>query len=232
VVVNGVVRVPAGIDDLEAFRRWMRLEEEYPRRVRLSWLAGTLWIDLTMEQYYTHNLVKTECGRVLAGLAKAAGQGDYSSDGMLLSNPEADLSTVPDGLFVSFAALDEGRVREVAGRHAGVVELEGSPEMVLEVVSDSSVEKDNDRLPGQYQRAGVREFWRIDARGELRFEILRLTEAGYVPAQEPDGWWRSEVFERSFRLTQQPNRRGRPAFTLAVREWASSSAVPPSAAGP
>src|SRR4051812_15201215 len=93
---------------------------------------------------------------------------------MLLSNVAADLSTVPGGLFVSFAALREGHVRQVPGRHAGVVELEGTPEMVLEVVSDSSVEKDTVRLPELYRRAGIPEFWRVDARGELRFEVLRL----------------------------------------------------------
>ena len=48
----------------------------------------------------------------------------------------------------------------------------------------------------------------MDARVQLRLEILRLTDAGYVPEQEPDGWQRSAVFGRSFRLTQQEDRKG------------------------
>ncbi|MFQ5929788.1 MAG: hypothetical protein ACE5MK_08810, partial [Acidobacteriota bacterium] len=48
-------------------------------------------------------------------------------------NVEADLSTEPDGLFVSFEAIQSGRVRLVEGAGEGYIELEGSPEMVLEV---------------------------------------------------------------------------------------------------
>src|SRR5947209_4910846 len=164
VIIDGALHIPRGIGDLESFRCWAR-SEECPERVRLAWLAGILWVDLTMEQLYTHNQVKAEVGRVVGNLTVDSGQGIYIPDGMLLSNPRAELSTVPDGLFVSFTALEDGRVREVSGRRSGVVELEGSPEMVLEVVSDSSVEKDTVRLPELYARAGIQEFWRIDARG-------------------------------------------------------------------
>ena len=95
--------------------------------------------------------------------------------------------------------------------------LEGTPDMVLEVVSDSSVEKDNVLLPPLYQAAGVPEFWRIDARGELLFELLRLTPGGYVSAQLPEGWWHSDVFARDFRLVQGADPLGQPEFTLEVR---------------
>ncbi len=184
-VLDGALRVPAGVGDLESFRQWAR-SEEAPDHVRLAWLAGLLWVDRTREQAYTHNDVKTEVARVLHGLARSSRQGRYCVDGMLLSNPAADLSTIPDGLYVSFAALQAGRVLQVPGRIAGVVEFEGSPDMVLEAVSESSVEKDTVRLPALYQQAGIREFWRIDARQALRFEIFQLTDAGYVPTQEPD----------------------------------------------
>jgi Uma2 family endonuclease len=217
IVIDGRLRIPAGIGDQEAFRRWARSEER-PERVRFAWLAGTLWVDPTREQAYAHNDVKTEVATVLRPFVKATGQGRYFGDGMLLSNTTADLSTVPDGAFVSFVAFQTGRVREVPGRVAGVVEFEGSPDMVLEVVSESSVEKDTVRLPELYRRAEIREFWRIDARGELRFEILRLTDAGYVPCQEADGWWRSEVFGRSFQMTRQADSLGRPLCTLSIRE--------------
>lgn len=65
--------------------------------------------------------------------------------------------------------------------------------------------------------AGVPEFWRIDARGVLSFEILRLTANGYAPTQLPDGWWHSDVFGRDFRMTQSTNPPGQPKFTLDVR---------------
>jgi Uma2 family endonuclease len=225
IVFDGHFRIPAGICDLDSFRCWARSEEheEYEQPVRLAWLAGTLWVDLTMEQLYTHNQVKTEVTVVLGPLVKTSGRGRYLTDGMLLSNTAGDWSTIPDGLFFTYEALTSGRIHQVAGKVAGVVELEGTPEMVLEVVSDSSVEKDTVYLPKLYARAGIPEFWRIDARGaKLSFEILRLTEAGYVPAQEPDDWWHSAVFGRSFRLTHQTDPQGQPEFTLLVRERQSA----------
>ena len=56
-----------------------------------------------------------------------------------MSNVDADLSVKPDGTFVSNAAIEEERVRFVEGMREGVLELEGEPDMVLEVVSQSSV---------------------------------------------------------------------------------------------
>src|SRR5262245_47943571 len=93
-VIDGHIRVPPGITDLESFRQWTR-SEQAPQHVRLAWLAGTLWIDATREQLYTHNQVKAEVTRVLGNLVRAADLGLFVTDGMNLSNPAARLSTVP-----------------------------------------------------------------------------------------------------------------------------------------
>jgi Uma2 family endonuclease len=216
IILNGALRVPPGLSDLEAFRSWAR-SMQWPEHTRLGYFGGTIWVEMVMERFFAHNQVKGEFGAVLLTLVKASGLGRYSPDGMVLTCPAADLYTVPDGLFVTYASLQSGRVRCVPGQHGDTVELEGAPEMVLEVVSDTSVEKDTIILPDLYCRAGVAEFWRVDARGEPRFEIFRLTEAGYVPTQESDGWWRSDVFGHSFRLTHQADPLGQPQFTLAFR---------------
>jgi Uma2 family endonuclease len=99
----------------------------------------------------------------------------------------------------------------------GAIELEGTPEMVLEVVSDSSVDKDTITLPPLYYAAGIDEFWRADARGELNFEIFRWRPSGYELMRLPDGWCRSELFGREFRLTQAADPMGDPLYTLEVR---------------
>jgi Uma2 family endonuclease len=215
-VVDGRLRVPAGIVDLETFRRWARSEERL-EKVRLAYLAGLFWIDLTPEELYTHNQVKGEVARVLYTLARAEERGRYFSEGVLWSCPQADLSAMPDGLFISFATFRSERIRQIPGRRGGVVETEGTPDLVLEVVSDVSVEKDTVLLPELYRKAGVPEFWRVDARRGLRFEVFHLTETGYAPAQEPDGWWRSPVFGRSFQLTQGLDPMGEALFRLEVR---------------
>src|SRR5947209_17466363 len=84
IVIDGRLHIPPGLGDLESFRSWAR-SEECPEHVRVAYLAGTLWVDLTMEQLYTHNQVKAEVGRVVGNLTVESGQGLYIPDGMLLS---------------------------------------------------------------------------------------------------------------------------------------------------
>ena len=161
---------------------------------------------------------------VLGGLVEAERSGLWFPDGVLLSNVEADLSGKPDACFVSKTALETGQVRVIEGAKGGSVELEGSADMVLEVVSRSSVGKDTDVLRKAYWEAGVREYWLVDARkGPLKFDILRHTERGYVAARKQDGWVKSAVFGKSFRLTQGLNALRHPEYTLAVRCRSSSA---------
>ena len=105
------------------------------------------------------------------------------------------------------------------GAEGGYVELEGSPDMVLEVVSKSSVQKDTDILLDKYWRADVSEYWLADARGEeLKFEIHQHTGDGYrlMPSAD-DGWISSAVFGCEFRLIQEDNGLGHPRFVLERR---------------
>jgi Uma2 family endonuclease len=217
ILINGQFHLPANLTDHDAFRRWAR-SEDCPEKGRFAFLDGVLLVDLSMEQFYTHNQVKAEFSRILGTLVRDAALGRYLTDGMLLSQPVVGLSTVPDGLFVSYAAFQNGRIRSIPNaRGVGVIELEGTPEMVLEVVSDSSVPKDTITLPPLYHAAGVDEFWRADARGELIFEIFRWNSAGYVPTRLPDGWWRSDLYARDFQLVQTTDPLGQPLYTLHVR---------------
>lgn len=213
----GEVRIPANLTTHEAFREWAR-SDDCPEKLRISWLQGIIWVEVDMERLYSHNQVKTELTRVLGTLVRDLDTGLYLTDGMLLTQPDVGLSTVPDGIYVSYQSLHSGRVRQVPStRGAGTVELQGAPEVAVEVVSHSSEEKDFVTLPGLYYQAGIDEFWRADARQELLFEIFRRGTAGYEPTRLPDDWWRSDVFGRDFRLTQQTNPLGQPRSTLEVR---------------
>jgi Uma2 family endonuclease len=110
------------------------------------------------------------------------------------------------------------RVRLIEGKEGGFVEMEGAPHMMLEVVGQSSVRKDNEWLRKSYWEAGVREYWLVDARGETpRFDLLQHTTTGYRAVAKKEGWVKSKVFGRSFRLTRQINHLGNPEFTLDVR---------------
>jgi Uma2 family endonuclease len=203
--------------DIESFRRWTDTDD-FPERGRIWWLRGKVWIDMSREQVFTHILVKTRITVCLDQLVEEGQLGLFLGDGLLLSNFAADISGNPDATFISNDTFQSDRVRLIEGAKGGYVEIQGSPDMVLEVVSQSSVEKDTQVLRRAYWEAGVTEYWLVDARKEpLKFDILRHTARGYTASRKQDGWVKSAVFGKSFRLTQQADARGHPAYTLAVK---------------
>jgi len=216
VVDDSVVEVPDWVVDLESFRRWAD-DDDFPEKGRISYLCGAVWVDLSMEQIFTHTEVKTEINTVLRTMVKVKRWGRYFADGAYLSNVEANVSNQPDGVFLSSESLSTGRVQIVEGRAEGYVELEGSPDMVLEVVSRSSVGKDNRVLREAYFRAGIREYWLVDARkSPHKFEILRRGRSGFVAVRKRGMWTPSEVFAASFQLLAHTED-GHLAFTLDVQ---------------
>jgi Uma2 family endonuclease len=211
------VQVPTWVVDLESFRRWADADD-FPEKGRIWFLKGEVWVDMSKEQVFTHVLVKTKIAYTLTGLAEAGQLGMYLVDGALLSSELADISGKPDGIFIANATRQSGRIRLVEGMEEGSAEVEGSPDMVLEVVSRSSVKKDKVILRQAYWEAGVREYWLVDARQEpLAFDILRHTARGYTATRKPEGWVKSAVFGKAFRLVVRTNSVGDPDYTLEVR---------------
>jgi hypothetical protein len=91
-------------------------------------------------------------------------------------------------------------------------------DMVLEVVSYNSIRKETQQLRRCYWLAGICEYWLVDARPDpLVFDTLRHTPKGYRATPKKDGWIKSSVFRKSFRLTCQTNKLGHPEYTLEVR---------------
>jgi Uma2 family endonuclease len=212
----GRVIFPAWITDHESFREWAR-SPECPEKLRVAFYDGGIWVDPDMEQLFVHNQVKYRIGLALGPVVE--GNGLYIPDGMLLSHPGAGFSTLPDGYFVSYEALRTGRVRQVPRVQGGCTELEGTPEMILEVVSDSSVQKDLFDMPPKYFAAGVQEFWTVDVRtSEPVFQLWKRGPKGFILPRKLAGHWRkSEVFGRSFRLVSELNPLGGPTYTLEVK---------------
>ena len=211
------IDIPADVLDLDAFRRWAH-SDQFPEHGRIWWLAGKVWADMGQEQLFTHNLVKTQIAAVLTRLVDENNLGVLFGDGVLLSNFTADISGNPDAMFLSAATLASDRVRLIEGAEAGYVEIQGSPDMVLEVVSRSSTCKDQVLLRRAYWEAGVREYWLADARSDRpALDILRHGARGYTAVRPQDGWIRSPVFAKVFRLTQSAGVGGYPKYRLEVR---------------
>lgn len=74
------VRIPLWVNDIASFRRWAE-SEEMPDKATVCYLSGEGWVEMSREQVYSHNRVKTELARVLAGLVKQGRLGRYFSDG-------------------------------------------------------------------------------------------------------------------------------------------------------
>src|SRR5438874_2006891 len=148
IVLENKGTLPGWVTDHASFRRWA-YSADYPQVGQYGWLGDKLWVDLSMESD-VHNQIKTEVTIVLGGLIKQQNQGRYWSDRMLLTNLVTGLSTEPDGMFATWDTLRAERARLLGGHPPYGIEVEGSPDMVLEVVSRTSVRKDYQELPDLY----------------------------------------------------------------------------------
>jgi Uma2 family endonuclease len=213
------ISIPPAAHTLEGFRSWAK-SKQFPERGHFAFLEGGLYIDVTMEEIETHNKVKTEVARVIANLNCAEDRGEFYSDGVLLTNLDAELSTEPDGVFVLWDSLENGRAISVPreGHEKQYTEIEGAPDWVLEVVSTSSVTKDTSILRAAYHAAGIGEYWLIDARHEqLSFIILYRDSTAYIEAPQMEDWQYSRVFARHFRLERERGRLDRWKYTLQTK---------------
>ena len=213
----GTVHLPVGVTDLATFRAWVR-SEVLPEKLAAHFIDGDVWVDLSMGEAFSHNQAKLA---VTVGLtALAAGSGMTFSDGMLFTNDEAGLGTEPDAMYVRLQSFESGRVRFAAGDTTGAdaTELVGSPDLVVEVVSPSSVDKDTEWLMPAYHDAGVGEYWLIDARGgETWFDIYKHGPKGFVPSRRQAGWVRTPLFGKQVRLVRRQVTARFYTFTLESR---------------
>jgi len=213
------VLVPAWVNDLATFNRWTETSS-FPESGRISFLRGRVWVDLSMDELFTHNLLKMAISSALYGLVSTHGIGYLFGDRARLSNPKAGVSVEPDVMYASFETVRSGRAVLVRRAKRRAVRLEGTPDLVVEVVSDSSEDKDLVQLRSDYFRAGIPEYWIVDAReGALSFDILKRGPRAYTATRgQPGGWLKSAVFGKSFRVTQATDPLGNPKFTLEHRD--------------
>lgn len=220
ILIEDELEIPA-IQDLEEFRRWATAED-FPETGRIDFVAGRIEVDMSPEELHTHGKPKTELVIVLGERIRSRQLGELYTDRTRVSCPDADVSAEPDIVFISEEALDSGRVRLVpksGGEEDRYVELEGAPDLIVEIVSDSSVRKDTKRLPKRYWQAGVREFWLVDCRREpLFFRIQQRGESGYEPAPaKAESYQYSAVLNAWYKLERTRNQRGRWQYTLHAK---------------
>lgn len=200
-------RIPEDAFTFEGFQRWMD-SGDFPATGRIDYLGGDIEVDMSPEDLFTHGAPKTAITSKLHVLVAEAGRGFVFTDSTRLGFRFSELSTEPDVVVALRDSVESGKVRlnpsssrKGPGRYSG---LDGAADLVVEIISDSSVRKDTERLPLLYAQAGVPELWLVDARGEeIRFNILALRKGCYEMVEpDADGWTPSLQLGCSFRLAR------------------------------
>jgi Uma2 family endonuclease len=120
---------------------------------------------------------------VLRGLAESRRLGKVLGPELFVRFATQKRRRLPDILYVSHD-------RESTFRRAHV---EGAPDMIMEIVSPDSVERDWHDKFVDYQAAGVREYWIIDPMAQ-RAEVYVLSATQkYERIVEAEGWLASAV---------------------------------------
>jgi len=222
-VMREPLYIPPDAGTLDGFRRWSS-SESFPERGRIDFLDGELEVDLSPEDIYMHGGGKTALAAALYERVVKSDRGAVYVDCTRVVSVTARLSVEPDVLAVLWESLETGRVREVpaASRKEGrFIEFEGAPDLVVEVVSDSSERKDRRRLPPLYALAGVPELWQVDVRGPrgpyAELGIHHLGPGGYEQAPvDAAGWCVSRFLGRRCRLLRRAVHGSRFVYELEV----------------
>jgi Uma2 family endonuclease len=218
-----LVEVPHSGMTLEEFRSWVN-SEDYPQRGRITYVKGKLIIDMSPERIDSHNKIKTEIVQVMARLVQSERLGEFYSDRAWIIHRGAGVSNEPDAAFAAWETLKSGKLAPTVERpDDDRFELVGAPDWVCEIVSDSSEKTDTRTLVKAYHKAGIAEYWLIDAREEeIEFQILVWRKARYVPVEPQDDWHASPLFQREFQLVRRRNEIGRWDYELLHRRSSTS----------
>lgn len=217
---NECLVIPFSAHTHDGFRAWA-LSDDFPERGKITFVEGEMVVDMSPESIEIHSSIKTEISRVLATIVRQQKSGQFHIDGVLITNTDAKVSNEPDALFVSRETLKSGRVTftPAVGHPDGSKEMVGTVDWVLEIVSPSSRRKDNKLLRDAYYKAGIAEYWLVDALGdEIEFQLLLPGDNGYIAAEASDGWLSSPTFSRSFKLTRELDEDGYWLYTLEQKE--------------
>ena len=217
-VIPGGFEVPEAFPNHAAYLRWLAVTD-VPEEVRIGYINGQVWAEVMAERALVHNRIKTAIAETVGPIIRQADLGIYFGDGMLFTSKKAKFTTYPDGMYISNESMDLKKAT-LTGAKAGQrdTQLLGSPDLVIEVISDYSEDKDTEWLMAGYWNAGVGEYWLVDARSEpLRFSILKRMKKEFTPVPETGGWIESPTLKREFRFVPGKVKFGHPTYYLEVR---------------
>ncbi|WP_166822746.1 Uma2 family endonuclease [Thalassoroseus pseudoceratinae] len=210
--------IPGDIHSLADFRAWA-LSDDFPKQGRIDYIQGRIEVDMSPENLFSHGSPKSEIVRVFGNLNRRLDLGYLFTDCTRFANAEVGLSAEPDVILLTRQSLTTGEAhlrRAASGEDDQFVEIDGMADLVVEIVSDSSVRKDTVELFATYFTAGVIEYWIIDVRGPaVQMQIYTRGETEFVPVPHDDGAFQtSSVFDLGFRLERARDELGHWTYQL------------------
>lgn len=151
-------------DDLISFEEFL---EAYDG-VHAEWVDGKVFVMTPAKPH--HWRLTRFLGSIIQSYAEDRGLGEVLGEPVTMRTNER-AGREPDLYFVT--AKNAHRVKEAF--------FDGPADLVIEIVSRESRTRDRTEKFGEYERAGVREYWLIDPERK-RVDAYRLTEAGRYEA--------------------------------------------------
>lgn len=209
------------LTDFESFRAWTQTGE-VPETGRIDYLRDMVSLDFVAEEMNVHGRLKAAVAHGLMALIDDRGRGSTFIDRMRVAHTGAKISVEPDVLVVLHESEAAGRIRPEANDRGEQLELVGTPDLVVECVSRTSVKKDTTLLRHHYHQAGIPEYWLADARAGAELvdlQLLTLASDGYTEAPpDADGYRPSRILEQHVRIRRLPTRGTIARYVLETRE--------------
>ena len=207
----------AALASFAAFRDW-KLSDDCPEWGKFEWIGDRARLDLMPESITSHAVPKLKIASTLDRRVEEDDLGWCVTDSTTVVSPVGGpdggprVLCEPDFAFVSHDSILSGRVTLTpkVNREGDFTEIVGPPEVVAELLSDSSTRKDTVDLPADLFALGVIEYWLADARTDPPALTIHFRgEAAFEPvAADADGFAASAVFGHRYRLETVVGRSG------------------------
>lgn len=175
-----------------------------PDELRAEWVDGE--VILVAPANAAHDTLEIWLTHLLHALLEENDVGELRSD-MYVRLTQGPSLRIPDLMFIS--SEHRARIRDTV--------IEGPPDVVFEIVSPDSRNRDRRAKYLEYERAGVREYWIVDPLLQS-VDCYALHGKSYQAIAEVKGWIRSTVLTslvlKPAWLSQSP----RPKVVLTLKQ--------------
>jgi hypothetical protein len=127
---SSTVTLPPDVATLAGFRAWAA---SVPEHAVVWFVNGDVWFDSRPQQLFAESAVRLAIVAELATLVKGR-DGHVFGRGVFWVARDVEVAGNPDGVYISGESLDSGRVRFLPDPPWDCTEVEGTPDMVLDIV--------------------------------------------------------------------------------------------------